>query len=141
MASARSATEFTFGGEIVWRPSAEQRERTQLWQFMRAHGIATFDDLLRRASDDIGWFWDAVLKQLQIEFYKPYTQIVDLSRGPEWARWCIDGQMNVVHNAVDKRAGTPDGKRLAIRWEGEEGATRTLTYDELYREVNRAANA
>ncbi|MBI5879526.1 MAG: AMP-binding protein [Chloroflexi bacterium] len=141
MTTAPGGQEFAFGGEIVWRPTAEQSERSQLYQFMRAHGIATFDELLRRSTADIAWFWDAVLKQLQIEFYRPYTQVVDLSRGPEWARWCVDGLLNVVHNAVDKRQVPPDAERHAIRWEGEEGATRTVTYGELYAQVNRAANA
>ena len=32
-------------------------------------------------------------------------------------------------------------ERIAIRWEGEEGATRTLTYRELYAATNRLAHA
>jgi acetyl-CoA synthetase len=132
--------EFTFGGEIVWRASPEQIAQTQLKQFMDAHGIASYEELLRR-SEDIEWFWDAVIRQLHIEFYEPYTKVVDLTSGPEWARWCVDGKLNIVHNAVDKWIGTPTEKRVAIRWEGEDGATRELTYAELHREVNRAANA
>jgi acetyl-CoA synthetase len=133
--------EFTFGGEVVWRASPEQIAQTQLKQFMDAHGISSYDELLRRSGSDIEWFWDAVIHQLGIEFYQPYRSIVDLSRGPEWARWCVDGSMNIVHNAIDKWIGTPTEQRTAIRWEGEEGATRELSYAELYREVNRAANA
>jgi acetyl-CoA synthetase len=30
---------------------------------------------------------------------------------------------------------------LAVLWEGEEGVTQSLTYEELYQEVNRCANA
>lgn len=133
--------EFTFGGEIVWRASPEQIAQTQLKQFMDAHGISTYDELLRRSGTDIEWFWDAVIRQLGIEFYVPYRSVVDLSRGPEWARWCVGGSMNIVHNAVDKWIGTPTEQRAAIRWEGEEGATRELSYGELHREVNRAANS
>ncbi|MEP7198277.1 MAG: AMP-binding protein [Chloroflexota bacterium] len=133
--------EFTFGGDIVWRATPEQIARTRLAQFMDAHGIATFDELLTRSTDDIAWFWDAVIKDLQIEFYEPYQQIVDLSRGPQWPRWCVGGKMNAVHNALDKWIGTPTEQRAAIRWEGEEGTTRVITYGELYREVNRTANA
>jgi acetyl-CoA synthetase len=49
--------------------------------------------------------------------------------------------MNIVHNCLDKRIGTAAETRIAVRWEGEEGSTRTLTYGELWREVNRTANA
>ena len=38
-------------------------------------------------------------------------------------------------------AGTGTDERLAIKYESEEGRTRTLTYRELRCEVNRAANA
>jgi acetyl-CoA synthetase len=133
--------EFPFGGEIVWRASPEQIAQTQLKQFMDAHGIASYEELLRRSGEDIEWFWDGVIKQLQIEFYEPYTKVVDLSKGPEWARWCVDGKMNVVHNALDKWMGTPTEQRAAIHWEGEEGATRELNYGALNRDVSRAANA
>src|SRR5712692_3737686 len=97
--------QFTFGGEIVWRASPEQIAQTQLKQFMEAHGIGSYDELLRRSGTDIEWFWDAVIRQLGIEFYEPYRSVVDLAQGPEWARWCVDGRMNIVHNALDKWLG------------------------------------
>jgi acetyl-CoA synthetase len=48
--------------------------------------------------------------------------------------------MNIVHNCLDKWIGTPVQNRAALRWEGENGTTRILTYSDLYREVNRLAN-
>jgi acetyl-CoA synthetase len=133
--------EFAFGGEIAWRPTPEQIEQSQVMAFMRRHGIGDYDALLRRAVTEPEWFWTAVLDDLSIEFAEPYTQVMDTSRGSAWPRWCVGGRMNIVHNCVDKWAGTPVGARTAVRWEGEEGDTRTLTYDELSRETNRWANA
>jgi acetyl-CoA synthetase len=49
--------------------------------------------------------------------------------------------MNIVHNCVDKWRETEGGKQKAVVFEGEEGMTRTLTYEGLYQEVNKAANA
>lgn len=130
-----------FGGEIVWRPTPECVANSNLRRFMDAHGIASLDELQRRSTSDIAWFWNAVMRDLGIQFHKPYSEIVDLSRGIAWPRWCVGGGMNIVHNCLDKYAGTPTDKRVALRWEGEEGAVRTLTYAELRCEVNRAANA
>src|SRR5256886_10854542 len=96
---------------------------------------------MRRWTTDIGWFWDSVLRELDIRFSQPYSQTVDLSRGLAWPRWCVGGVMNIVHTCLDKYAGTPTDDRLALGWEGEEGEVRTLTFAELRREVNRAANA
>ncbi|MCB0152050.1 MAG: AMP-binding protein, partial [Caldilineaceae bacterium] len=85
--------------------------------------------------------WDAALADLGIDFYTPYTQVVNLGDGVEFPRWCVGGKLNIIHNCLDKWQDTPTRERIALRWEGEEGAIRTLTYGELYAEVNRCANA
>jgi acetyl-CoA synthetase len=131
---------FEFGGEIVWEPTVEHVEASRLKGFMNRHGIARLDELQKRSTHDLDWFWNAVLEELQIEFYQPYSKVLDLSRGIAWPRWCVGGQLNIVHNCLDKWIGTPTQDRVALRWEGEDGATRLLTYSDLHREANRLAN-
>ncbi|MEO8084933.1 MAG: AMP-binding protein, partial [Ardenticatenales bacterium] len=132
---------FTFGGPIVWRPTPAHIERANLTAFMREHGIADFAALMERSTTDVAWFTDAVLRMLDIRFPTPYTSVVDLSRGIQWPEWCVGGRMNIVHNCLDKHAGTEVDARPAVIFEAEEGATRTLSYAELRADVNRAANA
>jgi acetyl-CoA synthetase len=133
--------QFDFGGNIVWRPTQEDIERAHLTAFMRQHGIANFDELMQRSPADVAWFTDAVLKYLDIEFYEPYSQVVDLSDGIQLPKWCVGGKMNIVHNCVDKWQAAESREQRAVVWEGEEGTTKTLTYKELYEQVNQAANA
>ena len=133
--------QFTFGGEIVWKPTPEHIEHANLTAFMRTHGIKDFDELMHRSTTDVAWFTDAVFKFLDIQFYEPYTKVVDLSDGIQFPKWCVDGKMNIVHNCVDKWQNAESGKQKAVVFEGEEGSTRTLTYEELYKEVNKTANA
>ncbi|HRW50980.1 MAG TPA: AMP-binding protein, partial [Caldilinea sp.] len=132
---------FPFGQEIAWQPNAEWIAASNLQAFMDRHGIATYDDLHARARADIAWFWDAALADLGIDFYTPYTQVVNLGDGVEFPRWCVGGKLNIIHNCLDKWQDTPTRDRIALRWEGEDGAIRTFTYGELYAEVNRCANA
>ncbi len=132
---------FDFGGEIVWRPTPDVTNHSRLKQFMDQHGIANFDELMKRSTTDLDWFWNAVLKDLDIQFYEPYSQVVDLSKGIEWPTWCVDGVMNIVHNCLDKRVGTHEEDKVALIYESEEGNSRIFTYGQLYREVNRTANA
>ena len=131
---------FEFGGDIAWRPSREYIDRSRLLAFMRRHELRDYGELMQRSTTDLEWFWRAVLDDLGIEFYEPYRDVIDLSAGPPHPKWCVGGRMNIVHNCLDKWAGTPTDHRDAVRWEGEEGVTRTLTYAELRREVNRCAN-
>ena len=60
--------------------------------------------------------------------------MLDLSDGLPWARWCIGGILNIAESCLRH---PPD--QIAVIWEGEEGATRTLTYGELSRHVDVAA--
>jgi acetyl-CoA synthetase len=132
---------FESSSEIVWWPSADVVARSRLKAFMDRHGIGTLAQLQSRSTADIEWFWEAIFRELDIEFYQPYERVVDLSRGIAWPRWCVGAKLNIVHNCLDKRRGTEDGQGVAIRWEGEEGVVRVLTYDELDREVCRLTNA
>ena len=129
------------GGEIVWRPTKEQAEGSRLFAFLKQYGIASFDEFWKRSTEDIEWFWNAVLTDLDIHFSTAYDKVVDLSRGDPWARWCVGGRMNIIHSCLDKWLGTPAEHRIAVRWEGEEGAVRTLAYGELHREALRMAAA
>ena len=132
---------FTFGGEIVWRPTPDYVNRSHLKRFMDRHGLASFDALMQRSTSDVAWFTDALLKYLDIQFQQPYRQVVDLSRGIAWPRWCVDGKLNIVYNCVDKyQKDSKLARRPAVIWEGEEGQTQTLSYSDLYLEVNRCAS-
>ncbi len=128
-------------GPIVWRPTPDYIENARLTEFMRAHNIASFDELMQRSTSDVAWFTGAVLKFLDIQFYKPYTSVVDLSQGIAWPQWCVGGEMNIVHNCLDKYQDTPHASQPALTWEGENGAVRELTFSELHAQVCQAANA
>ncbi|UCC79985.1 MAG: AMP-binding protein [Candidatus Zixiibacteriota bacterium] len=133
---------FTFGGNIVWKPSKDYIERSNLKKFMDLHGIGSFDELMEKSTSEIAWFTETVLKFLDIKFQKPYSKVVDLSSGIQFPRWCVDGDLNIVYNCVEKWAENPDTRdNPAVIWEDEEGETRTLSYSELNDEVNRCANA
>jgi acetyl-CoA synthetase len=108
---------------------------------MKDLGIHTFEELLNRAARSPEWFWSSAVKDLGLEFYTPYTQVMDTSRGWEWTTWFKGAEYNYVHDALDKRAAGDDSSRLAIIFEGEDGHVRTFTYAQLHAEVCRFANA
>lgn len=132
---------FDFGGEIVWRPSREIIENANLTLFMDKFKVKDFNELMDKSTKDVAWFTDAVIKFLDIQFYKSYTNVVDLAGGIQFPKWCVNGRMNIIHNCIDKYQSSPVADRLAVIWEGEEGVSKNLTYKELYIEVNRCANA
>ena len=125
--------------DFAWRPSESYIERANVTRLMRAHGIDSYDELVRRSQDDIAWFWDAVVDDLGIEFFSPYRAVVETPSGIEWAIWFPGGTINAAHNCVDKNAAArPDA--TAVVWEGEDGEVRRLSYSELREAVDRLAN-
>ena len=115
----------------VWASaSSEDSADTNVGRFMAAHAIADFDDLVRRSIEEPEWFWDAAVRFLDLEWFSPYTQVLDTSDGIAWARWFTGGTVNLAHNCVDKWAAS-EPERTAIVWEGEDGAVRTWSFAEL----------
>ena len=124
--------------ETIWEPSPGTAANTNVGRFMARHGIATFEELRQRSIDDVAWFWDAVVQFLGLPFSTPYTSVLDESDGIEWARWFSDGETNLTAICLDRwAADTPDAE--AVRWEGEDGEVRVLTYAELARHVDGLA--
>ena len=140
-ASDKSPDTFPFGQDVVWQPNPEWIAESNLQRFMEKHGIASYEALMRRATVDLAWFWDAVLEDLDIVFYTPYDTVVDLSEGIQFPKWCVGGEMNIIHNCLDKWQATHAKDFVALRYESEEGTTNTFTYEELHHEVCRCANA
>ncbi|CAN5623964.1 AMP-binding protein [soil metagenome] len=124
---------------VVWRPRSAVADQSRAMQFASAHGITSSSQLARRAIDDPEWFWEAVCEELGIVWAHPYDRVLDLARGIEWPDWFPGGRMNYVTSAVDQHLVERAGS-IALRWEGDDGAVRTLTFQELAIEVNRVAN-
>jgi acetyl-CoA synthetase len=141
VASMDDSTPASPGGEIVWRPSDELVRGSRIARFLAEHNLPDYDALHRTSTEDIAWFWDAALREMGIEWYEPYARVYDDSAGAAWTKWWIGGRFNIVHNCVDKHRSSPRASKPAIRWEGEPGSSRALTYAELDAEVCRAAHA
>jgi acetyl-CoA synthetase len=126
---------------IVWKPNKDYIENANITRFMKKNNIKNYEDLIKKSTENIEWFWDEVIKDLNIEFYKQYSKVYDSSKGIQWTKWFVDGKLNIVHNVLDRHAKSDKKNNYAIIWENEEGETRRFTYQELYRKVNKFANA
>src|SRR3954463_6099240 len=83
------------------------------------------DKFWSRVADELHWFkkWDKVL-----EWNCP------------WAKWFVGGQINLSYNCVDRHVHGARKNKAAIVYESEPGEVRTLTYQQLHREVQKFAN-
>jgi acetyl-CoA synthetase len=81
-------------------------------------------------------FWERQAGCLQ--WIHPWTQV--LAWDPPHAQWFVGGKLNACANCLDRHMNTATRHKRAIIWEGERGEERVLTYEDLYREVNKFSN-
>jgi acetyl-CoA synthetase len=110
---------------------------------MKKHGIADYDELIRRSCEDLEWFWPAMMEDRDVEWFKKWDKLLDRqqSKSFEWAKWFIGGKINLAHNCLDRWAADPKSQnRIAFIWESEDDSVDEWTYRRLNREANRFAN-
>lgn len=122
---------------MIWNPSRQFIESTNVWRFMQRLGFQDREAFLRFSREQPERFWPEILQEMNLEWFEPYTQVLDTSRGVEWTQWFRGGRLNIAYNCLDRWASTD---RAACIWESENGQVRTLTFAELHAESNRVAN-
>ena len=108
-------------------------------RFLDSHGLRDWDALIDRADSDPEWFWPAVIDFHDLHFDVPFSQVLDVSRGPEWAEWCVGGSTNLASNCLARPLHADLQNKPVIEWVGEDGTRRTVTYAELGSETRRVA--
>jgi acetyl-CoA synthetase len=94
--------------------------------------------LQQEADADREAFWAKQAERLS--WATKWDQVLDWSNAP-FAKWFVGGKLNVAYNCVDRHVESGHGDQVAVHWVGEPGDTRTITYNDLKREVSKTANA
>ena len=92
--------------------------------------------IYEQAAEDFEGFWAERARDL--EWSKPWHTVLEWK--PPWAKWFLGGTLNASVNCLDRHIRGANRNKAALIWEGEPGDSRTLTYWDLYREVNKFAN-
>jgi acetyl-CoA synthetase len=95
-------------------------------------------DLYDEAERDVEAFWAKIARE-RISWSKPFDTTLEWDL--PFAKWFVGGQLNMSYNCVDRHVENGLGNKVAYHWIGEPGDTRSVTYADLHREVQKAANA
>jgi acetyl-CoA synthetase len=123
-------------------PLSSDYSKTNIFRFMKKYGINSYDELLKKSTQDIEWYWNAVVEDLDLKWYDRYVKVVDISaaNGNHDSRWFVNGKCNIVDNAINRNLKHCPNK-VAYIFENEEGIVTKVTYKELDRRVNAVAVA
>jgi acetyl-CoA synthetase len=102
----------------------------------RIKSLAQYRKMYRESIQRPDTFWAREARELV--WRKPWKKVLDW-KAP-FAKWFVGGQLNLSENCLDRHLEGPRRNKAAIVWEGEPGEKRTLTYQQLHREVCRFAN-
>ncbi len=124
----------------IWRPRADDLERSHVGRLQRRHGIASAAELRARAARDPEWFYPAIVEDLGVEWYRRWDRVLDAARGLPDTEWFRGGELNIVHNVLDRHLRDGFGDRQAVAAEDEAGRVERLTFARLGERVARLAS-
>jgi hypothetical protein len=101
----------------------------------RIKSLAEYEAMWREAAGDIEKFWSSLAGELH--WFEPFTKTLEWNE--PFAKWFVGGKTNASYNCLDAHLSTARRNKAAIIWEGEPGEERTLTYQQLHREVCKFA--
>jgi len=114
----------------VFKPPKDFQRRA------RIKSLAHYQKMYRESIRQPDKFWSREAKEL--DWHKPWKRVLDW-KAP-FAKWFVGGQLNISENCLDRHLTGSRRNKAALLWEGEPGEKRTLTYQQLHREVCRFAN-
>ena len=121
-------------------PTEKQIHESNIFQFMKKHGISSLDELSQKAKNNLEWFWESVDKDIGIVWDEPYTKTLDISKGIAWSKWFVNGKTNIYKSSVEKFSKQHPHK-IAYYFVSEDGKTSEISYSELDSKVSKLANA
>jgi len=127
---------------ILWTPTQNQINASQMEAFRNQVNsrfninLKNYFDLYQWSISNISDFWKAIWEFMAIEFSGDYTQVVDDDSKMPGAQWFNGVKMNFAENLLRIRSEKP-----AIHFKGEGQAVQTLSYNELFNEVEKLASA
>jgi acetyl-CoA synthetase len=125
--------------DYIWQPPADVLEHANVVRLMRRAEVDDYWELVRRSHQEPEWFWPIAVADIGIQFAESWQQVVDTSRGIEWATWFVGAKLNVASTCVHRWAQSGRRDEIACVFAGEDGTRRALTFAELSDEVTRLA--
>jgi acetyl-CoA synthetase len=116
----------------VFKPSKELSQQAYI------KSMAQYKKIYQKSIEDPAAFWGEMAEQL--DWFKKWDKVLVEDFADAKHEWFVGGKLNVSYNCIDRHLTTPRKNKAAFIWEGDIGDTRTLTYQQLYYEVNKFAN-
>ena len=99
--------------------------------------IQDYETEYKKSIADPEAFWSGVAKEL--DWFTPWNKVLEWNY--PFAKWFVGATCNISYNCLDRHVKNGRKNKVAVIWVGENDTERVFTYGQLYRQVNRCANA
>ncbi|MBF0377280.1 MAG: acetoacetate--CoA ligase [Desulfamplus sp.] len=128
--------------KCLWKPSEDRVKQTNMYRFMQTvnekyeKDFSDYDALYQWSIDNLEQFWALMWDFAQIRSSKKFDRVIDDPCKMPGAKWFEGARLNFAENLLRFR-----NDNIALVFRGEDQIRRTLTYNQLYDEVSRVAQA
>ena len=126
--------------KILWKPKSVRS--TNMYQFINyvnesnGTSFVSYDELYKWSINNASDFWSNMWSFSDFIYSKNYTQVVDDINKMPGAKWFSGSRLNFSENLLRFK-----DDQIAVQFKGEDLSVRTLSYNELYRDVEILASA
>jgi len=124
------------GPPPAWFPSKQQIQATNIAAFIKQLKLDSYPEFHTWSAQHRAEFWEMAIARLGIRLHEPYTQIVDLSGGVEFAQWLVGARLNIAESCFLAPLDHP----AIIFQQQQESSLKSWSYGELLALTNRVAN-
>ena len=125
--------------EDVWCPRPDDLVNSNVARLVRELDLKDYDALYRFSIEKPAEYWRAVSRFCGMTWSKDFTSFVDISRGKEFPRWFVGGELNWTDTVLDRADDPGVAQRSAVIAETEGGEISRVSYSELRDRVRRFA--
>jgi acetyl-CoA synthetase len=112
----------------TYTPDPQYKKNAWMGDYQKA-----YNDFLA----DKDGFWAKMASEL--EWIRPWSAVKEWNY--PYAKWFINAQLNITANCLDRHVKSQRRNKAALIWQGENGAERIFTYQQMLSKVMRFANA
>ncbi|NON63099.1 AMP-binding protein, partial [Acidianus sp. RZ1] len=116
---------------MKWIPTREWIAESNVKRYMEEKGIPDLNGFISHTWTEE--FWDNLVHILNIQFDVPYSKVLDLSGGKQWAKWFIGGKLNIT-------SSFPEGSQVYLKSVNEEGEKRELSYSQVLSQIKSVSS-
>lgn len=120
----------------LFAPPRDVVEHANITAYMQSKGFDDYEAFYKWSLEHRTEFWEDQARELH--WFRIWDTTFQWTHKP-FFQWFTGGKFNIVYNCLDRHMQTSRRTKVAYYWEADDGVTRTITYEQLYKMTNQFA--